>query len=233
MTTWRAMRSASMISAPRSASMAETVLLPDAIPPVSPTSSTAPPRTAGAGPGARAGGRHPHEDPRGRCRPHGSLPLLGSVLALQVLDDVLETLVGAALLGLEGLLGVVALVVALDVGGLLVALVAFGVGALLEGELVLGHRDLPSLLLRLLERQGDAPAVQVDVDHLDGDLLADADDLLGDVDVPLGQLGDVDQALDAVVHPDEGTERDQLGDPTGDQLTDLVGTGELAPRVDR
>jgi hypothetical protein len=39
MTTCLAMWSASMTSAPRSASMAETVLLPEAIPPVSPTSS--------------------------------------------------------------------------------------------------------------------------------------------------------------------------------------------------
>ncbi len=43
MTTSRAMRSASMILAPRSASRADTVLLPDAMPPVSPTSSMAAP----------------------------------------------------------------------------------------------------------------------------------------------------------------------------------------------
>src|SRR5947209_7823105 len=83
----------------------------------------------------------------------------------------------------------------------------------------------------LLEGQGDAAAIQVVVDHLDGDLLTDADHLLGDVDVALGQLGDVDQALDAVVDPDEGAERHQLGYPAGDQLADLVGAGELPPRV--
>lgn len=47
----------------------------------------------------------------------------------------------------------------------------------------------------------------------------------------LGQLGDVHQALDAVVHPDEGTERHQLGDLTRHDLLDGVGAGELTPRV--
>ena len=47
----------------------------------------------------------------------------------------------------------------------------------------------------------------------------------------LGQLGDVHEALDAVVDADERTERDELGDLAGDDLTDRVGAGEVLPRV--
>ena len=86
-------------------------------------------------------------------------------------------------------------------------------------------------LVGLLERQRDATAVEVDVDDLDEDLLADLDDLLRDLHVAVGQLGDVHQALDALLDPDERAERHQLGDPAGDDLADLVGPGELLPRV--
>ncbi len=47
----------------------------------------------------------------------------------------------------------------------------------------------------------------------------------------LGQLGDVDQTLDALVDAHERTERNELRDLTGDDLPDLVRTGELLPRV--
>src|SRR5215470_11805550 len=86
-------------------------------------------------------------------------------------------------------------------------------------------------LVGLLERQADPPPVQVDVDDLDEDLVADLHDLLGDLHVAVGQLGDVDQALDALLDPDERAERHQLGDPAGNDLADLVCPGELLPRV--
>src|ERR687897_522412 len=86
-------------------------------------------------------------------------------------------------------------------------------------------------LVGLLKRQRDPPALQVDVDDLDHDVLADLDDLLRDLDVAFGQLGDVNQALDAVVDPDERAERNQLGDLAGNDLGDLVGPRELLPRV--
>ncbi len=86
-------------------------------------------------------------------------------------------------------------------------------------------------LVGLLERQADPPPLQVDVDHLDHDLVADLHNLLGDLDVPLGQLGDVHQALDALLDADERAERHQLGDPAGHHLADLVGPGELAPGI--
>jgi hypothetical protein len=78
--------------------------------------------------------------------------------------------------------------------------------------------DLPRVLLRRLQRQGDALAVQVDLEHLDGDLLADLDDLAGVLDVLPAELGDVDEPVDAAeVH--ERTEVDDRGD---DALADLA-----------
>src|SRR5690606_10827030 len=64
----------------------------------------------------------------------------------------------------------------------------------------------------------------------DHDLAVDLDDLLGQLDVALGQLGDVHQALDAVPAADEGAERHRRGDPARHELADRVGTGERAPR---
>src|SRR3712207_7213316 len=49
----------------------------------------------------------------------------------------------------------------------------------------------------LFRSQRDPLTVQVDVEHLDGDLLADLDDLGRVVDVLPGQLGDVHQTVDA------------------------------------
>src|SRR5690606_31308683 len=69
------------------------------------------------------------------------------------------------------------------------------------------------------------------VDDLDEDLLTDVDDLLGQLDVALGQLGDVHETLDAVLDAHEGTERDELGDLARDDLADRVGPGEVLPRV--
>src|SRR3954452_14939581 len=86
-------------------------------------------------------------------------------------------------------------------------------------------------LVGLLERERDAATVEVDVDDLDHDVVADLHDLLGHLDVALGQLRDVDQALDALVDADERTERHELRDLAGHDLADLVGPGELAPGV--
>ena len=100
---------------------------------------------------------------------------------------------------------------------------------------------LPRVLLRRLERQGDTLAVHVDVEHLDGDLLADLDDLGRVVDVLPGQLGDVDETVDAA-EVDERTEVDDRGDDAGADLTLLqlleerrahLGLGLLEPRTAR
>ena len=84
---------------------------------------------------------------------------------------------------------------------------------------------LPRVLLRRLQRQGDTLAVEVDVEDLDGDLLADLDDLGRVVDVLPGQLGDVHETVDAAeVH--ERTEVDDRGDDTGADLALLQGLQE-------
>ena len=70
---------------------------------------------------------------------------------------------------------------------------------------------LPRILLGLLEAQGDALAIAVDVEHLDLHGVADVEDLARVVDVRPRELGDVDQAVDAV-EVDERAEVDDVGD---------------------
>ena len=144
--------------------------------------------------------------------------------------------VSSRVLGLPRLaLGVVALepLVGLRVealGVLVVALlVVLGRHPVEAGVEVLGGGV--DTLVGLLQRQGDATALQVDVDDLDEDLVADLGHLLGDLDVTLRQLGDVDQALDAVLNTHEGAEGNELGDLAGNDLADGVGPGEGLPRV--
>ena len=99
----------------------------------------------------------------------------------------------------------------------------------------------PRVFLRGLQRQGNALAVEVDVEHLDGDLLADLDDLARVVDVLPGQLGHVHQAVDAA-EVDERAEVDDRGDDTGadlalgelvQELAAHLGLGLLQPRATR
>src|SRR5256714_6997033 len=66
-------------------------------------------------------------------------------------------------------------------------------GVLAEVLAVLG-RDFATLC-RLLDRQRDAPAVEIDVDDLHPQLLARGDDLLGRLDLVPGPPGDVHEAL--------------------------------------
>ena len=108
-------------------------------------------------------------------------------------------------------------------------------------DLVRAGELLPRVLLRRLERQRDALAVHVDVEHLDGDLVADLDDLGRVVDVLPGQLGDVDETVDAAeVH--ERTEVDDGRDDAGADLALLqlreevladLGLGLLEPGAAR
>ena len=89
-----------------------------------------------------------------------------------------------------------------DLGDLAVELVVDVVGV---------HDPLPGVLLGLLEPQRDALAVAVDVEHLDLHGVADREDLRGVVHVRPGELGDVDQAVDAV-EVDERAEVHDVGD---------------------
>ncbi|EGJ78183.1 putative 30S ribosomal protein S1 [Streptomyces sp. Tu6071] len=142
------------------------------------------------------------------------------VLALPLLALLLVPLEPVVGLGVEAL--------GVDV----VALVVVGRGHAVQGRVELDRGRVGAEgLVGLLQREADAAALQVDVDDLDEDLVVDLDDLLRDLHVALGQLGDVDQALDALVDADERAEGNELGDLAGDDLTDLVRPGELLPRV--
>src|SRR3989440_5989836 len=108
-------------------------------------------------------------------------------------------------------------------------LALFVEGVLAEVLAVLG-RDFATLC-RLLDRQRDAPPVEIDVDDLHPQLLAGGDDLLGRLDMVRGHLGDVHEALDALAHLDERAERHELGDLPVHELADLVAVRELLPRI--
>ena len=78
---------------------------------------------------------------------------------------------------------------------------------------------LPGILLGGLEREADALAAAIDVEHLHLELVADGDDRAGVVDVLPGELRDVDQPVHAAeVH--EGAEVDDAGHHA---RTDLAG----------
>src|SRR5690606_10040732 len=132
---------------------------------------------------------------------------------------LLEALAPLARLGVEAL--------GVDV----VALLVVGRGHAVERRVELLDVGGDHGLVVLLERQRDPAPLEADVDDLDPDLVVDLDDLLGDLHVPLGELGDVHQALDALLDPDERAEGHQLGDLAGHDLTDLVGAGEVLPGV--
>ena len=88
---------------------------------------------------------------------------------------------------------------------------------------------LPRVLLGLLEAQRDALAVAVDVEHLDLHRVADREDLGRVVDVAPGELGDVDQAVDAV-EVDEGAEVDDVRDLALDDQAGLQAVEDLLAR---
>ena len=85
---------------------------------------------------------------------------------------------------------------------------------------------LPRILLGLLQAEGDALAVAVDVEHFDPHRVADRDDFGGMVDVAPGKLGDVDQAVDPL-EVDEGAEVDDVGDLALDHLARLEPAEDL------
>src|SRR6478736_8591344 len=146
----------------------------------------------------------------------------GVRLGVLVLPDrtlLVEALEPLARLGVEAL--------GVDV----VALLVVGRGHAVERGVELLHVGRGRGVVGLLERQRDPATLEVDVDDLDHDVVVDLDDLLGDLDVTLGELGDVHQALDALLDADERAEGHQLGDLARHDLADLVGAGEVLPRV--
>ncbi|MCE3028979.1 hypothetical protein J0A90_018395, partial [Salinicola sp. DM10] len=97
---------------------------------------------------------------------------------------------------------------------------------------VLGWVELFGVVLvSLLEGQGDTTTLEIDVDDLDHDLFANCDNLVRNLDVALSQLGDVDEAFDALFDANERTEWNQLGDLAWNDLAHSVSASEDAPWV--
>src|SRR5262245_34553611 len=99
-----------------------------------------------------------------------------------------------------------------------------------RGE-VLARDFADGALVALLELQADPTPVEVNVDDLDEDLVTNLNDLLRNLDMPVSELGDMNETLDALFDPDERAERNELGDPARHDLADLVHSRELLPRV--
>ena len=159
-----------------------------------------------------------------RAHPHRGHPrrgTLGGTLGGAVLGHVIGP--GGLRFGLRGELGL---------GGELVGphVVPLGVVGMLAERLAVLLGDLAPFS-RLLDRQADTTTLEVDVDDLDPQLFARGHDLLRQVHMVTGHLRDMDEALDAVTHLHERTERHQLGDASVDQFTDLVRVGEFLPRI--
>src|SRR5678816_4109423 len=93
-------------------------------------------------------------------------------------------------------------------------------------------KGLPRVRLRLLEAKRNPALLLVDLEHLDVDLLAGADDLAR-VDVLLGpaHFGDVDQALDARLKLDEGAIFGDVGDPAAEHPADRIFGRRAFPRL--
>src|SRR4029078_9088170 len=99
------------------------------------------------------------------------------------------------------------------------------------GRVLLRER-LPRVGLGLLEAERDAALLLVDLEHLDVDFLAGADDLAG-VNVLLGpaHLGDVDKALDPRLQLDEGTIFGDVGDAAAERAADRIFGRSALPRI--
>ena len=86
--------------------------------------------------------------------------------------------------------------------------------------------------LGLLAREADLPLAAIDTEDLHLDLVADLDDFLGAVDLVVGQLRDVQEALQARLELDEDAEVGELGDLALDHVARLVAAGDVGlPRV--
>ena len=112
------------------------------------------------------------------------------------------------------------------------------VGQVVEVAGALGHRlralgDAAGqdLALDALDRQRQPAALGVDLEDADLDVVARLDDLARVLDVVVGQLGDVHEALDAVEDLDEGAEGDDLGDGPLELVAHVVGVDDALPRV--
>ena len=91
---------------------------------------------------------------------------------------------------------------------------------------------LPGVLLELLQAQGDPLAVLVDVEDHAGDLLALLEHLVGVADLAgPAHVGDVQQAVDALLDLDERAVVGQVADRALDHRARRVLLGDLVPGV--
>src|SRR5262249_39163203 len=102
----------------------------------------------------------------------------------------------------------------------------------LAGLVTTGDVALPGVVVHLLEAQGDALALLVDVEDDAGDLVALGDDLggVGDLAHP-AHVADVQQAVDALLDLDEGAVVGQVADGAADDRALRVALGDLVPGV--
>ena len=87
------------------------------------------------------------------------------------------------------------------------------------------------MLLDLLDTERKSAPLLVDLEDLDVGRGARLDNLAGALDVMVGELGDVDQTLDAGQDLDEGAEGDDLGDCAAEHVTGAMGADHPLPRV--
>src|SRR5204862_5501138 len=103
-----------------------------------------------------------------------------------------------------------------DLADLAAVLAAAGLAAGARGHLARLRRLDP------LDAKRQPPPVGVDLEDLDLDVVARLDYLARVLDVVLGELGDVDQPLDALHDLDEGAEGDDLGDLALELVADAI-----------
>ena len=86
--------------------------------------------------------------------------------------------------------------------------------------------------LGALERKADLAIVGVDAKDLDVHLVATGDDVLRGLDLLVGELGDVQQTLEAFLELDEDTEVGDLRDRSANDHARTVGVGDrFEPRI--
>src|SRR4051794_7083413 len=170
-------------------------------------------------------------DPRSRAEVRSGLGLLGvvreDVLGQPELGHVVEVARVAG--GLRSLLRLL-LRIAERLGGGGLALGGL-VDRLDRAGPVAAQLARQDLALDALDAQRQPPALGVDLEDLDLDLVIGRDDLARVLHVMRGQLGDVHEALDAVEDLDERAERDDLGDLALELVADVVGVDDPLPRV--
>src|SRR5206468_621945 len=86
--------------------------------------------------------------------------------------------------------------------------------------------------LSLLPREADLALSAIDAEDLHFDLVADLDDLFGAIHLVVGQLRDVQQALQAGLELDEGAVVREVAHGTLHHGAGRILAGDLVPRVD-